>query len=442
MAQKKGTGWLKWIIILLLLGGAGYAGWWYWNKPKEKAPEFRTATVTRGDITQAVTASGQLNPVVNVQVGSQISGNIQQLYADFNTVVTQNQVIAELDPSTYRAAVNQAEGELANAKAALELAQIEAKRGKELSDSKLLPASDYDKLVAQLHQSEAQVKIRESLLERARVDLSRCTIYAPTNGIVISRNVDVGQTVAASFSAPTIFIIANDLKRMQIDAMVSEADIGGVEVDQPVNFTVDAFPGRTFHGKVIQIRNSPATNQNVVTYDTVVSVENPDQKLKPGMTANVSIVAAEREDVVKMPSAALRYRPAGASSGPGSGMRPRGEFSGGSRGEGQGQGSQGSGGPGGRGAGEGGRRPRGASNIRTVYVLSSTNIPAEGPAPKPEARQVKLGISDGLSTEVLEGLKEGEIVVVGTMASEASTQARPQMQSGSPFGGGGFRGGR
>ena len=224
MAQNKGTGWLKWLIILLILGGAGYAGWWYWNKPKEKGPEFRTATVTRGDITQAVTASGQLNPVVNVQVGSQISGNIQQLYADFNTVVTQNQVIAELDPSTYRAAVNQAEGELANARAALELAQVEARRGKELTDSKLLPASDYDKLIAQLHQSEAQVKIRESLLERARVDLSRCTIYAPTNGIVISRNVDVGQTVAANFSAPTIFVIANDLKRMQIDALLDQSN--------------------------------------------------------------------------------------------------------------------------------------------------------------------------------------------------------------------------
>src|SRR5215213_2027402 len=342
MAQKKGTGWLKWVIILLILGGAGYAGWWYWNKPKEKGPEFRTATVARGDITQAVTASGQLNPVVNVQLGSQISGNIQQLYADFNTIVTQNQVIAELDPSTYRAAVNQSEGELANARAALELAQVEARRGKELTDSKLLPASDYDKLIAQLHQSEAQVKIRESLLERARVDLGRCTIYAPTNGIVISRNVDVGQTVAASFSAPIIFVIANDLKRMQIDAMVSEADIGGVEIEQPVNFTVDAFPGRTFHGKVIQIRNSPATNQNVVTYDTVVSVENPDQKLKPGMTANVSIVAAEREDVVKVPSAALRFRPPGAAAesrggGMGGGTRPRGE-SGAGRSQGQGQG--------------------------------------------------------------------------------------------------------
>jgi HlyD family secretion protein len=447
MAQKKGTGWLKWVIILLILGGAGYAGWWYWNKPKEKGPEFRTATVTRGDITQAVSASGQLNPVVNVQVGSQISGNIQQLYADFNTIVTQNQVIAELDPSTYRAAVNQSEGELANARAALELAQVEARRGKELTDSKLLPASDYDKLIAQLHQSEAQVKIRESLLERARVDLGRCTIYAPTNGIVISRNVDVGQTVAASFSAPIIFVIANDLKRMQIDAMVSEADIGGVEIDQPVNFTVDAFPGRTFHGKVIQIRNSPATNQNVVTYDTVVSVENAEMKLKPGMTATVSIVAAEREDVLKVPSAALRFRPPSAAGesrggGMGGGMRPRGESGGSGRGEGQGPG--GAGGGAGRGLGEGGRRARGPSNIRTVYVLSSTNIPAEGPAPKPEPRQVKLGISDGLSTEVLEGLKEGEIVVVGSVSSDSAAQGRQQMQSGSPFGGGGggFRGGR
>lgn len=437
MAQRKGTGWLKWIVLLLIFGGAGYAGWWYWNKPKEKGPEFRTAAITRGDLTQAVTASGQLNPVVNVQVGSQISGNIQNLYADFNSIVTQGQVVAELDASTYRANVNQSEGELANAKAGLELAQVDARRAKELRDSKLIPAADYDKAIAQLHQSEAQVKIRESLLERARVDLSRCTIFAPTNGIVISRNVDVGQTVAANFSAPTLFVIANDLKRMQIDAMVSEADIGGVEVDQSVTFTVDAFPGRMFHGKVIQIRNSPATNQNVVTYNTIVSVENSDMKLKPGMTANVSIIAAERENVVKVPSAALRFRPvdaAGVQRGAtAAGMRPSGDSGGSGRSQGQGRGS---------GSGEGGRRPRGErANTRTVYTLSSTNIPPDGSAPKPEPRQVKLGISDGVATEVLEGLNEGDIVVIGSASTENPMAGRQQAPS--PFGGGGgggFRG--
>jgi HlyD family secretion protein len=317
MARRTGASALKWILILLLLGGAAWGGWWYWKRPGEKPPEYRTATVTRGDLVQSITASGPLNPVVNVQVGSQISGIIQQLYADFNSVVTQGQVIAVLDPSTYRAAVHQADGELANAKAGLELAQVDARRAGELLQSKLIPQAEHDKALAALHQAEAQVKIREASLERAQVDFDRCTIFAPTNGIVISRNVDVGQTVAASLSAPTLFVIANDLKRMQIDAMVSEADIGGVEVGQTVNFTVDAFPTRAFQGKVTQIRNSPATNQNVVTYDTVVMVENRDQKLKPGMTANVSIITAEREGVLKLANAALRFRPADAGDGKG-----------------------------------------------------------------------------------------------------------------------------
>jgi len=429
MTRRNGSGWFKWLLLLVLLAGAAYGGWWYWTKPNEKPPEYRTAIVTRGELTQAVTASGQLNPVLNVQVGSQISGNIQNLYVDFNSSVTQGQVVAELDPATYRANVNQADGELANAKAALELAQIEAKRARELAGEKLLPLSDLDQAVAELHKAEAQVKIRESLLERARVDLSRCTIYAPTNGIVISRNVDVGQTVAASFSAPILFVIANDLRRMQIDAMVSEADIGGVEVDQPVTFTVDAFPGRNFQGKVIQIRNSPATNQNVVTYDTVVSVENRDMKLKPGMTANVSIISAEREDVLKIPIAALRFRPADAPiEGRGAtARRPRGEGTGNPVGRSMSGGSDAT------------RRPRAERTpTRTVYVLSSTNAIEGAMAPKPEPKQVRLGISDGIFTEVLEGLNEGEIVVTGSSATmDASAVGRQQPAS--PFGGGGIR---
>ena len=206
--------------------------------------------------------------MLSVQVGSQVSGIIQNLYADFNTIVTQGMVVAKLDPATYLSAVHQGEGELANAKAALDLTKIEAKRAEELKNEKLIASADYDKAMADFHQAEAQVMIRDASLERAKVDLSRCTIYAPTNGIVISRQVDVGQTVAASFSAPVLFVIANDLRRMQIDAMVSEADVGGVETNLDVRFTVDAFPNRTFTGKVVQIRNAPTTNQNVVTYDT------------------------------------------------------------------------------------------------------------------------------------------------------------------------------
>src|SRR5438045_7781845 len=269
---------------------------------------FQTVAVTRGPITQAVTATGTLNPVQNVQVGSQVSGNIQKLFADFNSSVKAGQVIAQIDPVVFQANVNQAEGDLANAQAALELARLNAARTQALVAKQSSAQSDLDQALANLHQAEANVKIKEGALEKAKADLEHCTITSPIDGIVISRNVDVGQTVAASLQAPVIFTIANDLTQMQIDANVAEADVGGVAVDQDVDFTVDAFPTRTFQGKVTQVRNAPITVQNVVTYDTVIGVNNPDQKLKPGMTANVSIVAAHREETLKIPNSALRFR--------------------------------------------------------------------------------------------------------------------------------------
>jgi len=299
----------KWIVILVIIAAAVSGGIWYVKKNEPEAPVYQTAQVTRGELTQVVTASGQLNPVVNVQVGSQISGIIQKLFADFNTIVKSNQVVAQLDPATFQATVHQAEGDLANAKAVLELAQINARRSADLVKNNLIPQSDNEKAVADLHQAEAQVQIKEASLERAKVDLARCTIYAPVDGIVISRSVDVGQTVAASMNAPTLFVIANDLTKMQIDSNVSEADVGAVEQGQQVSFSVDAFPNRTFTGKVIQIRNAAITVQNVVTYDTVVEVNNPDLKLKPGMTANISITTGKRTGVLKVPNAALRFKP-------------------------------------------------------------------------------------------------------------------------------------
>jgi HlyD family secretion protein len=424
--EKKGdrVKWLTWIVVLAVLAAGGWYGWQWWTRPQLKSPDFRTAIAARGDITQSVTATGPLNPIANVQVGSQISGMILRLHVDFNSSVTQGQVIAELDSATYRAALLQAEGELANARAGLELARIEARRAGELKQSKLIPEAEHDKAQADLHQAEAQVMIRQAALERARVDLGRCTILAPTNGIVISRNVDVGQTVAASLQAPTLFLIANDLAKMQIDAMVSEADIGGVEVGQAVIFTVDAFPARTFSGKVMQIRNAPTTNQNVVTYDTVVEVENRDLKLKPGMTANVSIILAEHQDVVKIPGAALRYRPADTADArpAGGNMRPR-------------EGGGGPGGPG-RGAGPGGGKPRGERMMtRTVYTLPSTNPPPEGVLLKPEPKQIRAGISDGTFIEVLEGLEEGAVVVTGASSGDAARSGVPGATS-NPLGGG------
>jgi HlyD family secretion protein len=395
-------------IIFASLGG----GAWYFLRNDQLAAEYETAPLSRGDLTQAVTATGTLNPVVNVQVGSQISGNIQKLFVDFNSPVKEGQVIAQLDPATYQAGVHQSEGEVASAQAALELAKINARRQQELNEKKISPPQDLDNAMAALHQAEATLKIKEAQLERAKVDLLHCTITAPIDGIVISRSVDVGQTVAASLQAPVIFTIANDLQKMQIDANVAEADVGNVEVGQTVDFTVDAFEFRTFHGRVAQVRNAPITVQNVVTYDTVISVSNEDLKLKPGMTANVSVIVAQRENVLKLPNAALRFRPpesARADTAIGSPEQRR-------RGR-PGRGAE-SGGGGGK-----GREP-GSPMQRNVYMLQNG---------QPQPTPVKLGISDGVSTEVIEGLKESDRVVIGTV--QASTPS-PSSASGNPFGGG------
>src|SRR5947208_2248335 len=337
---------------------------------------FQTVTVTHGPITQAVTATGTLNPVQNVQVGSQVSGNIQKLFVDFNSIVKAGQVIAQIDPVVFQANVNQAEGDLANAKAALELARLNETRIQALVAKQSSAQSDLDQATATLHQAEANVKIKEGALEKAKADLDHCTITSPIDGIVISRNVDVGQTVAASLQAPVIFTIANDLSKMQIDANVAEADVGGVAVDQEVDFTVDAFPTRTFQGKVVQVRNAPITVQNVVTYDTVIGVSNPDQKLKPGMTANVSIVAAHRDDTLKIPNSALRFRMPDQTPS----AAPKRDPSASGRGPGGGNRSGGGNKPG------GGNRPERRVE-RTIYVLASGES-------KPTAVTIKTGISD------------------------------------------------
>src|SRR5882672_9540144 len=277
------------------------------------AANYQTAPVTRGPLTQAVTATGTLNPVVNVQVGSQVSGNIAKLFADFNSQVKAGQTVAQIDPMLFQAAVTQAEGDVANAQAGLELAKVNATRMQQLFNQKNSSQQDLDTANANLHQAEANVKIKQGALDKAKADLDHCTITSPIDGVVISRNVDVGQTVAASLQAPVIFQIANDLAKMQIDSNVAEADVGVVQVGQDVDFTVDAFPTQTFHGKVVQVRNAPITVQNVVTYDTVIGVSNPDLKLKPGMTANVSIVIAHKDNVLQIKNAALRYRPPDAT---------------------------------------------------------------------------------------------------------------------------------
>jgi HlyD family secretion protein len=384
------------IVLVLVLRAWGGSG----------GVTYQTAAITRGPITQVVTATGTLNPVVNVQVGSQVSGNIAKLYADFNSQVKAGQVVAQIDPMLFQAVVTQAEGDLASAQAALELAKLSATRTQALFTQKNSSQQDLDTAMANLHQAEANVKIKQGSLDKAKADLEHCTITSPVDGVVISRNVDVGQTVAASLQAPVIFQIANDLTKMQIDTNVAEADVGVVEVGQDVDFTVDAFPMRTFHGKVVQVRNAPITVQNVVTYDTVIGVDNKELKLKPGMTANVSIIIAHKDDVVQIKNAALRYRPADATPPPAA-LPPAG--------------SPGAGRPasGRSGAGQRERRPD-----RTVYVSKGSG--------RPQPVQIKTGISDGIVTEVSEGLKEGDKVVTAEL-NAATTSASP---AANPFGGG------
>lgn len=438
MAKKDGFGATSWLVTLAFLAAIAGGGYWYWQQHGEKEPEYKTMPISRGDLVQVVTATGQLNPRTNVEVGCQVSGIIRKIYVDFNSAVTNHQIIAELDPITYKTIVAQGRANLANAKASLELAKANAERSTALFNSKILAQADQDTAVASFHQAEAQVELMQATLDQAEANLAYTTIYAPVDGMVISRNVDVGQTVAASLSAPTLFMIANNLKQMQIDALVSEADIGGVETNQSVNFTVDAFPYRTFHGTVMQIRNAPQTNQNVITYDTVIGVNNSDLKLRPGMTANVSIITAQRNDVLSVPNEALQFasrhqsadaspearKKAGIASAALSNGAPtagKTEAATPARAGGRGEGAAAGSAP----------RPKPEKVVRTVYVLDRT---PEGKA-KLKPVQIKTGIGDVMFTQVLDGLKEGDEVVVRQVMSNGAQQAN----SSNPFGGGGGR---
>lgn len=407
MSEKSSGGKWKWILIGLLLA-AGVGGYFYFHHGSSEKLSYNTVTVTRGELTATVTATGILNPVVNVTVGSQVSGRISKLNVDYNSPVTKGQVLAEIDPATYQAAVEQVTADLANARANLELQQAQFERNAELFTNKLVSGSDYDTALASLHSAEAMLKIKQATLNNAMVNLNYCKIVSPVDGVVISRAVELGQTVASSFNTPTIFQIANDLTKMQIDSNVAEADIGGIIEGQNVEFTVDAYPTRTFHGAVAQVRNSPITVNNVVTYDTVISVTNADYKLKPGMTANVSVITAQREDALKISNVALRFRPPdnavvltnAVASGSGTNDVA---------------------------SGKGPRKNKGGRGVRTVYVLAGDES-----APQLKPLPVKTGITDGIFTEVVEGLKEGDKVVSGVLQTDAQAAAG----SSNPFGGG------
>lgn len=307
------------IVIMAIVGISIYAI----TKNKGNTPKFRTEKVTRGDIVASVTATGTVNAVTTVLVGTQVSGTIKELYVDFNSVVKKGQLIAQIDPANFEAQVDQSRANLQAAKANLEkgeAAALDAKRimerNRELIKTNMVAQSDldtsetnYEADKAQVSAAKAQVAQAEASLKTAEINLLYTKIISPVNGTVVSRNVDVGQTVAASFQTPTLFNIAQDLKKMQIDSSVVEADIGKIKVDQQVEFTVDAYPDTTFKGSVSQVRNAPIIVQNVVTYDVVINVDNSDLKLKPGMTANVSIIISSKKDVMRITNAALRFRP-------------------------------------------------------------------------------------------------------------------------------------
>jgi HlyD family secretion protein len=438
MANKRKKYLIGMVIIILILAGGFFLR--QLNSQNGSNQKFRLAKVERGEINLVVTATGTINPVINVLVGSQVSGTIKALYADFNSQVKEGQVIAQIDAAIFEAQVEQgrasvlnAQANLLNAQANLEnakanltkanVAVLDAKRtldrNQPLLEKKIIAQAtldtaqtNYETAVAQTDVAKAQVESAKSQIESfkaqveqtkaalrvAETNLRYATIRSPVNGTVISRNVDVGQTVAASLQAPTLFTIAKNLAEMQVDSNVSEADVGRIAMGQDATFTVDAYPERIFHGKVSEIRNAPIIVQNVVTYDVVILVDNKDLKLKPGMTANVSVMIAHREGVLKIPNAALRFRPESAKKESGKGGPPQKASERVKPAE-----------------GDQGRPGR-------VWVLS--------PEGKLIPVSITLGITDGTSSEVMGGnLQEGAEVII-----EGNSNKKGQSQSGSvPF---------
>jgi len=302
--------WVKLFVVLLLVGASSAIWLWKSNSELPAEQRYRTRPVERGTLVQSVSANGTLNPVVLVTVGSQISARVTRLYADFNQRVKAGQVLAELDPALLIATEKQTLANLASARASLRLARANEERFQQLFAQEYISRQEMDQAVQAREAAEAQVQVYEAQHSRDRANLHYTVIRSPVSGVVVDRQVDVGQTVAASLQAPVLFKIAQDLKQMQINSAVAEADVGAIRIDQDVDFRVDAFSDRDFKGKVKQIRLNPTITSNVVTYNVVVSVDNPDEILLPGMTAYITITTQTKPDVLMVPNAALRFRPA------------------------------------------------------------------------------------------------------------------------------------
>ncbi len=404
----------KWVAVAGAVLAAGGVTWRLTHK-RHDGPRYETVAVERGRLVANVTATGTLSALVTVTVGSQVSGRIAALHADFNSKVKKGELVAKIDPQLFEAQVEQqkanvtsAQGQVDQAKANATNMKLQFERDKLLLPQKLIAQGDYDTAEAAWRSSEAQIVQMQGNLEQAlanlhqaKVNLDYTNIISPINGVVISRAVDVGQTVAASMTAPTLFTIAEDLQKMQVDSSVTESDVGRLKEGMRATFGVDAYPGETFVGKIRQVRNAATTTQNVVTYDAVIDVDNPELKLKPGMTANVTVPWAEREDALKFANAALRFRPP-PSADDAPTLKPKVLAKGG----------------------------RDVDTTRTVYVYRDRVL---------TPLKIKVGITDGTFTELLEGdLKEGDRVVTD-LAEEGK---RPASGGQGPSQGGGAGGAR
>jgi len=390
------------ILVPLLLVAAAIAGYAWWQTQSEVAPadRWRLEAADRGDVVQVISANGTVNPVTSVSVGTQVSGSIVRLHADFNSEVKEGQLLAELDPALFNAALAQSEANLNSANASLRLAQTKEARTRSLVGKGFISQAELDIAVKELEAAQAQVELVQAQVARDKTNLRYTIIRSPISGVVVARNVELGQTVAASFNTPTLFQIAKDLAQMQIDTSIAEADIGGIKEGLQARFRVDAFPGQFFRGVVKQVRLNPTIQSNVVSYIVIVSADNPEGKLKPGMTAFVQITANRREGVLRVPNAALRFRPptetsqaaksAGAAKSPG-----------------------GSGAGGGAGAG---RREAG-SRVFKVVDGKLTAVP------------VQVGIADTAFTEVTGGeVKEGDKLVTRDNAGQGGPQSQVRLR--------------
>lgn len=367
----------KWMLIVacvVVLAAIVYA----LTGGKKEAPvmDYETARVEKATIGNSVTATGTIEPVTKVEVGTQVSGIIDKIYVDYNSVVHKGQIIAELDKTNLMSELNSAKSNLAGAKSDLDYQRANYKRIKALYDKELVSGNEYDTALLSLRQAESTYAQRKEAVSKAQTNLGYAIITSPIDGIIISKAVEEGQTVAASYSTPTLFTIAQDLTDMRVIADVDEADIGEVEVGQRVSFTVDAYPGETFEGKVTQVRLEATTESNVVTYEVVISASNKDLKLKPGLTANVTIFTMERNNIVSVPTKALRFTPTKEMLNPGEKIED-------------------------------------CQGAHKVWVREGKTL---------KAYAVKTGITNGTRTQIVSGIKEGAEVIVEMKATSADAE--------------------